>query len=260
MLVLHDFDTPFEIGRAVTSDILCNSIETLVASLAGRRGIDESNDLVMVQLRRLGIHFFLVLDANAGGVWTNARILGGNWPKSWLETVVAEGLLQTDPLFHVLAASHQVVLRSRLSEVGADRGVSRAIAQRERAHGLDDVASLPIWSNDQFLGAVCFSGPADMLHAVARAICWTFGPTLYEHYRALAVRQRVPPAASVPLSAREIECLLLLSLGHSSSEIAAQLAISPRSVETFLGRAALKLGGLNRLNAVATALRLRIFH
>jgi DNA-binding NarL/FixJ family response regulator len=60
------------------------------------------------------------------------------------------------------------------------------------------------------------------------------------------------------LSERESEVLALLADGRSSLEIAAKLPISPETLRTYVRRSMGKLGAQNRIQAVATALRLAL--
>lgn len=57
------------------------------------------------------------------------------------------------------------------------------------------------------------------------------------------------------LSKREMEILELISMGYSDKEIAYNLSISARTVQTHVTRIVIKLGARNRTNAVANYLR-----
>ena len=57
------------------------------------------------------------------------------------------------------------------------------------------------------------------------------------------------------LSARETEVLELIALGHTSAEVARQLHLSPRTVETHRARINRKLGLTKRAELVRYALR-----
>lgn len=57
------------------------------------------------------------------------------------------------------------------------------------------------------------------------------------------------------LSKREQEIVELLSNGYSDKEIALQLGISTRTVQTHVMRIVMKLNARNRTNAVATYIR-----
>lgn len=57
------------------------------------------------------------------------------------------------------------------------------------------------------------------------------------------------------LSAREVEVLRLIALGHTSAEVAGKLHLSPRTVETHRARINRKLGLSKRAELVRYALR-----
>lgn len=57
------------------------------------------------------------------------------------------------------------------------------------------------------------------------------------------------------LSVRETEVLRLIALGHTSAEVARQLHLSPRTVETHRARINRKLGLSKRAELVRYALR-----
>lgn len=57
------------------------------------------------------------------------------------------------------------------------------------------------------------------------------------------------------LSKRELEILELISWGYSDKEIACNLSISARTVQTHVTRIVIKLGARNRTNAVANYIR-----
>lgn len=61
--------------------------------------------------------------------------------------------------------------------------------------------------------------------------------------------------AAAPLTARELEVLRLLSLGHRSLEIGSALGVSAHTVENHKRRIFAKLGARNETQAVADAIR-----
>lgn len=61
------------------------------------------------------------------------------------------------------------------------------------------------------------------------------------------------------LSKRELEILELISWGYSDKEIACDLNISARTVQTHVMRIVVKLGARNRTNAVANYMRQHCF-
>lgn len=63
-------------------------------------------------------------------------------------------------------------------------------------------------------------------------------------------------AASETLSEREIACLQLAGDGRISEEIADKLGLSVHTVNAYLGSATIKLDSVNRIQAIAKAIRL----
>jgi two-component system response regulator NreC len=96
---------------------------------------------------------------------------------------------------------------------------------------------------------------------LAQAIRTVAGGGTYLHpalgARALAEPEPEPDAG---LTDREREVLRLLALGHTNSEIAAQLFVSVRTVDTHRANMQRKLGVSGRPELVRHALRLRIIH
>jgi DNA-binding CsgD family transcriptional regulator len=74
---------------------------------------------------------------------------------------------------------------------------------------------------------------------------------------ALDERRSVPAET---LSEREIACLQLAGDGRISEEIAENLGLSVHTVNAYLGSATIKLDSVNRIQAIAKAIRLGYIH
>lgn len=70
--------------------------------------------------------------------------------------------------------------------------------------------------------------------------------------------RRVTPAES--LSEREVACLQLAGDGRISEEIAVKLGLSVHTVNAYLGSATIKLDSVNRIQAIAKAIRMGYIH
>lgn len=75
---------------------------------------------------------------------------------------------------------------------------------------------------------------------------------------AMVARLRPPPArgAARTMSRRELECLSLTADGQTSEEIAARLGLSVHTANQYLTNSTQKLNAVNRMHAVAKALRM----
>ncbi|KEQ05790.1 LuxR family transcriptional regulator [Pseudorhizobium pelagicum] len=74
---------------------------------------------------------------------------------------------------------------------------------------------------------------------------------------ALDERRTVPAET---LSEREVACLQLAGDGRISEEIAENLGLSVHTVNAYLGSATMKLDAVNRIQAIAKAIRLGYIH
>ena len=68
-------------------------------------------------------------------------------------------------------------------------------------------------------------------------------------------QRRQVGAATPPVSKREIECLRLTANGHTSDDIAGVLGLSVHTANQYLSNTTQKLNAVNRIHAVAKALR-----
>jgi DNA-binding CsgD family transcriptional regulator len=102
-------------------------------------------------------------------------------------------------------------------------------------------------------GIVLFMGPAiavdDQSLCDVHARCFAL-------FSAVA-RLRSPEGGKTPsISKRELECLRLTANGHTSEDIARLLGLSVHTANQYLTNATQKLNAVNRMHAVAKALRL----
>lgn len=112
--------------------------------------------------------------------------------------------------------------------------------------------AFPVAQENGRAGAVAFFGDDPLLDE--RVLCET-------HARCHALfaevaRQRPLSGAKLPaMSKREIECLRLTANGFTSDDIAAALGLSVHTANQYLTSSAHKLNAVNRIHAVAKALR-----
>jgi DNA-binding CsgD family transcriptional regulator len=101
-------------------------------------------------------------------------------------------------------------------------------------------------------GAIVFAGNEMMLDEAA--LCDTHA-RCFSLFSEVA-RQRTPTCAKTPVvSKREIECLRLTANGLTSDAIAATLGLSVHTANQYLTNSTQKLNAVNRIHAVAKAIR-----
>jgi DNA-binding CsgD family transcriptional regulator len=158
-----------------------------------------------------------------------------------------------------------VVRRSRISTIPcwwSDDGASASAAALATLHTAVKVAPLvpttsgiafPVYADRGQCGLVVFLGacialaPDDLFEIHAR--CFAL-------FDAVA-RMRPGESGKLPaISKRELECLKLTANGYTSEAIAGVLKLSVHTANQYLTTAAQKLNAVNRVHAVAKALRL----
>ena len=72
----------------------------------------------------------------------------------------------------------------------------------------------------------------------------------------MTVLRKSAPRAVPPISRRELECLVLTANGQTSEEIAARLGLSVHTANQYLTNSTHKLNAVNRMHAVAKAMRM----
>lgn len=182
----------------------------------------------------------------------SSNVLLTSWPDEMLKTYDHAGLVFGSPVIERLRQStnpftydSECVNRRR-----ADGKAAIAASLFER-HGLSRGAYFPAHNSAGVRGALAFGGtreapsPREMaeLNAVANLIFTE------------VVDLRAGRRQNVSLSRREIECLSWASAGKTSVEMSEILGLSEYTVNHYLNRATRKLDAVNRVQAVAKAIR-----
>lgn len=157
---------------------------------------------------------------------------------------------------------------SQAKEEGSMAGLE-AIRRIKAARPEARLLALTMHDDEGYLRAVLAAGGAgyvlkraadtELLSAI-RAV-WRGGTFLHpEHVRILLERAEPPPEpepddAYERLSSRERQVLRLIALGHTNREVADQLYLSVKTVETYKARAMDKLGLKGRAALVRYALQ-----
>lgn len=126
---------------------------------------------------------------------------------------------------------------------------------QQTALGLPDMPGIafPVYAEYGAAGLVCFFGTDISLSD-------TSTPGIHGRCFVLfgeMVRRELGPVGRTPaVTRRELDCLRLTANGYTSEEIAVVLNLSVHTTNQYLTKVALKLNAVNRMHAVAKALRL----
>jgi LuxR family quorum sensing-dependent transcriptional regulator len=211
---------------------------------------------VVEELRKLGELFgyenFCVASLPQPGERFEPYVLVSGWPEGWMRRYDENGYAHVDPVMARIRRTSLPVVWSEAPYDPSDPGPSRVMNESPE-FGLVEGVSVGVSTPKGFKAGVSFSarklrlsGPERIaLHLVA----------VYAEGRARALLGgKEPPAASV-LSRRELECLKWAAEGLTAWEISVILSLSRRTVEQYLASATQALGAVNRVQAVAEAMR-----
>lgn len=188
------------------------------------------------------------------------HVLLCDWPVDWLERYVARNYVDHDPIvtrMKQLQAPFQWSDAAQKTRVG--RG-GKAVMGDAGEFKLKDGLAFPLITLDRQIVMVSLGGERiDMsgmefgmislvaTYAIGRAMELTTAP--------MRTIEHVDIVPRVELTPRETECLKWAAVGKSEWEISQILGISEHTAEKHLLNAKFKLGAVNRVQAVAEAIR-----
>ncbi|MGE0500341.1 MAG: LuxR C-terminal-related transcriptional regulator [Rhizobiaceae bacterium] len=113
--------------------------------------------------------------------------------------------------------------------------------------------AFPVHADRGQFGLVTFGG--DGIALDERLLCDTHG-RCYALFSAVTALRPLESGRPPSISRRELECLKLTANGLTSEQIASQLGLSVHTANQYLTNTAQKLDAVNRMHAVAKALRM----
>lgn len=197
--------------------------------------------------------FFIVLNHSKGpgGQLVEQAVLS-----NWETELLHEGLKKQLHAASGLAENESWVLPATVSMSEAREGAAsaedRRVIEHYIEHGHEMMAFFPVSDGGDQKGAVIFSGGRGPLSTHEIMALYYISQHVYS---ALLKVTQVDSALGNPLSEREVECLGGAADGLTTEVIAAQMGITPHTVNYHFTNSVRKLGARNRLHAVAIALR-----
>ncbi|MCO6389055.1 autoinducer binding domain-containing protein [Aliihoeflea sp. 40Bstr573] len=249
------FGTEFKRASAVRS--LDETLQ-FVADLQAAHSIDAVQDKFLALSSHYGLDRVLVGTLPDSGLRPEAKkahLLTYTWPEEWLDHYVNEDYFDCDPLAKVIRHDPRP---APWRGAGSMQGLS------PRAQLMFDEASefnikqglvLPIITLESDIVFVSLAGETldiDPLEIGTLHLAASHTATRALQLSQIAIAQRARPE----LTARERECIRWAALGKSEWEISQILGISEHTSEKHLLSAKSKLGAVNRVQAVAEAIRL----
>jgi LuxR family quorum-sensing system transcriptional regulator CciR len=205
--------------------------------------------------REFGADYFLMIHHADFSRSSSGLVRIGNYPSEFVTISRQDGTPLHDP---IMEACERTLTGFFWSEVGSVIALSDKHRQRAEAVarvGLGDGFVVPTHVPGEPLGSCHFATRSGRCvprenSAALQAIA-AFG---FEAARRVARTTGDPPLATVPLTERQRECLILSARGKSDSVIAQLLGLSPKTVNAYVEAAKRRYGVATRGQLIVRAL------
>lgn len=196
-----------------------------------------------------------VPDPNTPLAEQKRHVLLCGWPVGWLERYMARNYVDHDPVVCHMKRSPGSFKWTEANEVLADDPSSLEVIGDAGSFDLRDGYAFPLLTLDGTAVMVSLGGPQfesspENLSVLSLVSTYAVGRAMQ-----LSVAENAKDTRS-RLTDREAECLRWAAVGKSEWEISQILGISEHTSEKHLLNAKAKLGAINRVQAVAEAIRL----
>lgn len=180
------------------------------------------------------------------------------FPSEWRSRYDAMGYLKIDP---IVAAAFSSMLPVCWDEVTDIPPTAKTMFREAAEYGLCHGISSPIIGRNGEIGMLSLARRepiptgAGERYELKACINW-FSTVLHEAVHNMLLASKKPPLPKDSLTAREKDCLMWVADGKTTSEIAALLKITERTVLFHIENAGRKLGVSGRHNIIARAIAL----
>ena len=177
-----------------------------------------------------------------------------NWPAEWLAYYMEHDLILIDPGMRWARNSGRATTwRALFKTLPQDDPGNKAIEAAAR-FGYDEGMIVPMRSNDNSLGLVCFGGRRKALTREEGIFLTIVARSAFEAAERIEQTKEGGGWLAPAFSPREIECLSLLVRGCSEKQIAKILCLSLPTVRYHLANARDKSGATSRTHLAALAI------
>lgn len=181
------------------------------------------------------------------------NVLFQGWPVSWLQRYIERGYVFVDPVIRRIQANLSPFDWADAEPDPAHRESATQVMAEAREHGLGAGFAVPLITLEGDIAAVSLGGERMDVPPKAQGMISLI--STYAMGRAIQLRAKASPKPREPLTPREVECIRWAAAGKSEWEIGTILNISEHTAERHLLNAKNKLCAVNRVQAVAEAIR-----
>lgn len=221
------------------------------------RSQEQVAGALLAHARSMGLHAVMagvVPDPEVPTDRQVGNVLFADWPPGWFRRYVGKNYAAIDPIVKRAAMlPTPFTWTEAAARFGAEDGGDRVIGDAGEFHLRDGIAA-PLTTLEGALVLVSLGGERlEASPAQCRSLALI---TAYAVGRALQLSAAEAATSRPRLTPRETECLRWAAIGKSEWEISRILGISEHTAERHLMNAKVRLGAVNRIQAVAEAIRL----
>ena len=181
------------------------------------------------------------------------NVLFQGWPVPWLQRYIERGYVFVDPVIRRIQSNLSPFDWADAEPDPEHEESARYVMEEGREHGLGAGFAVPLITLEGDIAAVSLGGERMEVPPKAEGMISLI--STYAMGRAIQLRAKMAPKPKEPLTSREVECIRWAAAGKSEWEIGAILGISEHTAERHLLNAKNKLRAVNRVQAVAEAIR-----
>jgi LuxR family quorum-sensing system transcriptional regulator CciR len=223
-------------------------LHALMQDITREMGFDHFALVHHVDLRSYG--------AFNGHLLTREFVALSDYPQAWTEQYVSNEVVNLDP---VLAASQRTNVGFCWDQIGEIMNVSsaqRQVFERGRSLGISDGFTVPANVPGEYSGSCNFVlGSGRSLPREKLAMTQLVGSFAFQAARSMVLHMRsLPGQAPVPLTDRQVECIVLVARGKTDWEIGKILGISEETVKQHIADARQRYDVTKRVQVVLRTL------
>ena len=226
-----------EIERAATPDAVCQQL----LKVSSQYGLEN---LIAGTMPRPGAQATELQDQNV--------FLRG-WPIGWLGRYIEQGYVFVDPIIARIQADMTAFTWDQAPINPDFSRKARTMLGEASDFGLNAGFAVPLITLEGSIASVSLGG--DRIELPSRAKGMLSLISTYAMGRAIQLRNNRAGAVYRPLTSREIEAMRWAADGKTEWEISVIMSISEHTAAKHLNNARGKLGAVNRVQAIANAIR-----
>lgn len=228
--------------------------------ISNSSGVDSIMQVLSSAGSDFGYENFSIAGLPSPGESIDPYIMACGWPEGWAARYREENYVHLDPVIKEVRRSDRPFMWSKAPIKDTDIEAKKVMNEATE-FGLVEGFAVPIYTTHGFQAIVTFGATKLILSDSEQAALHMVA--IYAHQ---AIRSLLPNNGKQSdywkldrqLSLREIECLKWTAAGKTSYEISMITGLSARTIENYIANAVQKLDAVNRVQAVAQALRYHV--